>query len=365
MLKQFRGIRIHPSIRISKDRESRHIAIIGGIGSGKTQILRYLTSRIQKRLAKNHTHKAVLYGVDRDIKIENPDRVFRVSEETLSNWIVGQDITSMEEAEILASHLFPSLTNADPFWEHSAQNLLSAIIWRLCETQKTHWRLTDLLPAIQATGDDKLQREVPGGNDLPMFSVLKEMLLSRLGSVLDSMKKDKDKNEIPGQTFSLTEWLNGPKQFLLLSGRWPTGYMRQLVIPAMLSLLARRMSASNRPSDHRVWFVLDEFPTLGRINNFLSISEQIRSFGGAIVWVAQDLAQLDKLYGPEGRLIFTVGSGTTILCRTSSDSVSAVSGIPKGDILSLGPTKTGVDAVLLLDQKAERKTWAWQKAVNI
>lgn len=66
----------------------------------------------------------------------------------------------------------------------------------------------------------------------------------------------------------------------------------------------------------RIWLILDEFPQLGKLENFAQYLEVGRSKGMCVIQGLQDLAQLEEIYGRATANVWRAISGTYIVCRS-------------------------------------------------
>ncbi|MBF0208658.1 MAG: type IV secretion system DNA-binding domain-containing protein, partial [Oligoflexia bacterium] len=65
--------------------------------------------------------------------------------------------------------------------------------------------------------------------------------------------------------------------------------------------------------ERRIFFFLDEFGTLQRLNNILNMLKLSRSYGGS-VWIGiQDMGQIENIYGRESTKTIMNSCGNTII----------------------------------------------------
>ncbi len=114
-----KGIELPPGISMSRDRESRHIMITGGVGSGKTQTMRHLMMEALKRGDKMlvlDTKGDMTEGLPGDIVLLAPQDARSAA------WDVATDCQSKQDARELAARFIPK--SDDPMWAEAARELL-------------------------------------------------------------------------------------------------------------------------------------------------------------------------------------------------------------------------------------------------
>jgi type IV secretion system protein VirD4 len=71
----------------------------------------------------------------------------------------------------------------------------------------------------------------------------------------------------------------------------------------VLALLGRRLVEKLERPKHRILFLLDEFPTLGRLDFFESALAFVRGYGIKVLLIVQSLSQLAKVYGERSSIV--------------------------------------------------------------
>lgn len=79
-----------------------------------------------------------------------------------------------------------------------------------------------------------------------------------------------------------------------------TGILMKLLITQIVNILTSDGSKKNYR--HRLLFLIDEFPTLGRMDDFHSALAYIRGYGMKALLITQDLKQLTAVYGRDNSI---------------------------------------------------------------
>ena len=320
------GLKLHPSFKwhISRDRETRHFFLMGSVGGGKTQIIMPLVLAAIER-----DDKLVIYDNKGDFtsSLNTPFILLAPWDARSDAWDVAKDCVNAQDARELAARLIPEGT--DPMWHMAARQVLTAVVMKLQVEQRQGWTWRDLHNLACSSQADLLRivqiyqpeaRHLLEAEGKTTQGVLINFsssmsIVSDLAAAWGSAP--------PEQRFAFSEWLkdeNPSRKVVILqgSGRYPE-LMRGYVQSA-ITLLAGRINSPEigESKTRRLWLVLDEFPQLGKLNGVASILEVGRSKGVCVVLGAQDLAQVQDIYGQYvGR---TWGSlvGTQIIVRVNA-----------------------------------------------
>jgi hypothetical protein len=143
-------------------------------------------------------------------------------------------------------------------------------------------------------------------------------LSSYMGVVFDLADAWGDKPS--AQRLSFLDWLadeNHPRRTLILQNSGRFASLSRAYIGGILAMLSSRINSPDFEDSktRRIWFFLDEFPQLGKIENFAPLLEVGRSKGVRVVIGAQDMAQIRKLYGRDEAHAWASMVGTQIFAR--------------------------------------------------
>lgn len=324
------GLKLHPSFKwhISRDRETRHFFLMGSVGGGKTQIIMPLILAAIKR-----GDKLIIYDNKGDFtsSLTVPFALLAPWDARSDAWDVAKDCVNAQDARELAARLIPE--GNDPMWHMAARQVLTAIIMKL-QAEHGHgwtWRdlhnlscssQTDLLSIVQIYQPESrhlLEAEGKTTQGVLINFSASMAIVSDLAAAWGCSPSER--------RFAFSNWLKDdqPRRKVVIlqgSGRYPE-LMRGYVQSA-IALLAGRINSPEigDSKSRRLWLVLDEFPQLGKLTGVASILEVGRSKGVCVVLGAQDIAQVQDIYGQfVGR---TWGSlvGTQIIVRVNAGETS-------------------------------------------
>lgn len=398
------------NLALSKSREVLSFAYIGGQGSGKTTVLKFLL----RQLIGRRKTKIILFDQKGDLTAEWPASdviLFAPHDQRSHAWDIGADVTGEIAAQEFAATLVPS-EGAETVWPQGARQIIEAVVIALQRRHGSDWGFAELLEALQASPEglraivESVRPDVLtflGIDDTGEFTRTSIGYITNLQTAALPLLRPLALawGHVPkAERVSLHSWLHGKgpeAQTLILQNNtdFPeisAGWMRQVI-----QRLVRISGSSSFPDDpeRRIWFVLDEFPQLGNMPDLLRVPETHRSKGATLVLTAQTISQFYSTYSNEDgdtlvnlmqtKIILKPGQGTDLVSclnawlgklrwRDPMESGVMETGIRvpikehEDDLLApaymngLGPETDGVSGLILgLGPDAYRMRWPYQK----
>ncbi|MFA7281088.1 MAG: type IV secretion system DNA-binding domain-containing protein [Sterolibacterium sp.] len=378
------GLLMHPDFqwRLSYDRETRHFLILGSIGGGKTAIIIPL---VKAAIARGD--KVVIYDNKGDFTSWLPHGVLLAPwDQRSAKWDIGMDCRNAQDARELADRLIPE--GLDPLWHTAARQILKAIIIKCQSEYGTSWGWHTLYQIVCLPREELMcivQRHLPEARhvvDAPGKTA--QSILVNFGAHM-TLISDLAKawgNPTLDNGFSFVDWLKDPnpkRRVLVLQGSGKYSALAKSYIQSILALMSAHINSIEfeESRERRLWFILDEFPQLGKLEQVAPLLEIGRSKGIRVVLGAQDSEQIKELYGDHiarswmsmvgTQIIVRINAGETanylakeVIGYRSIDRTVMHEGKPQApvreDILvmepselhsDLGPDKRGVNALLL------------------
>lgn len=334
------GLHIHPKLPpISKSRETRHILIFGGVGSGKTQTLLPLM-----RAARERGDRAIIFDFKGDFtpdfpsrtalhdgqEIEVEDAIFAPWDSRSVPWAVAQDVDTLSAAREFAARMIvePGGGSGSPMWANAARQVLVACLVELQSTRPCDWGFADLVAGLTRPVDqltEAARRYFPeavkalgDGQQNVTTAGIQINLMSYLSVIFDLARA------WPGPgIFSIRDWLTeaGVRRvktvILQHDGRFET--LARAFNSAVLGL-AGQLIKSNLVRDskeRKLWLFLDEFPELGKVETVLSLAAVGRSKGIRVVLGLQDISQVKKIYSEHDTNSIVSMVGTQVIAQVS------------------------------------------------
>lgn len=298
------GIKLHSSFEwnISRSRECQHMIIVGKSGSGKTQIIIPMIAASIRR-----GDQLVIYDNKGDFSrwIHGAIQIAPWHKDSMAIDI-AKDCTNTQSARELAARLIPE--GADPMWHQAARLILVAILIKLQKEKPGKWTWGDLYTQVcknqqelltiikEHTPEARHIIEAPGKTTqsiLINFST-NLSLIADLAAAWGNAPEEK--------RISITEWIKNPpadKKILILQGSENYKELSNAYIHIVLDMMSSLINSPELPEStkRRIYFFIDEFTQLGKIDKFRALLEIGRSKGIRVVIAFQDIAQLRDVYG--------------------------------------------------------------------
>lgn len=317
------GIRIHPSLHISRDRETRHGIIAGSVGGGKTVMLFPVINEVRRR-----GDRMLIHDNKGDFTSQVPGEItlFAPWDKRSYAWDIGADVLTKTDAQTVAARMIPE--GSDPMWSSGSRQILTAVMAECQFQYAKKWGFAELRE-MASVDAEKLQkivmRHVPEARHAVENPESKTTLsfLIQMGAYLSPICDLAEAWE-GRPKFSFRRWLLDPhspeaeRKVLILQGNGRFSEMARNYMQPIISVLGSVINSPQLPDDsrRRVWLILDEFPQLGKLDNFSQFLEIGRS-KGCCVWIGiQDIAQLRELYGENTVDAWSSMVGTYLIART-------------------------------------------------
>jgi len=311
-------------LNISQDRETRNTLIIGGVGGGKTTIMRnYIEQAIKRK------DKCLILDNKSDFtKTLNTDFILIAPWDCRgAAWDIAKDIETRSDATEFAAAIIEE--SKEKFWSDSSRAILEAMIVRAQKENPKKWDFGYLVEILKS-GNEEIKKTVeiytPEYSSfvsdieskttqsilMTLISNFKNlMILSDAYTRCETSEKFSFKNWLLNDADNRTVIIQGDRRFEQLQKSLTQAifkYISNLISSPMVTDIARK-------DERRLQLFCDEFPQFGKIDGFESLLETGRSKGVRITIGAQDISQLIKIYSKETVQTWLSLCGTYIICR--------------------------------------------------
>ena len=285
-------------VHYPKDAETLHTLIVGSTGAGKTVAMTDIVEQIEA-----NGDKAIIYDklgsyIPHFYKWER-DVILNPYDNRSLDWDIFREAREEVDFETMAAALIPRFKDtADPFWVNSARQLFAsgaAAFWKA--GNKDMQALCDLLlkadlkELAKEMEDTVAQSIVDPGQSKTALSVR---------SILTTHLRPLAMLHRVYEPFSVRDWVqNGKGGFLFLSSDASTHETRRAMIATQIELAIVALLSLPPSRVRRLWFIVDELPTLHQIPSLTSGLRESRQFGGAFVLGTQVMSELRDIYGRE------------------------------------------------------------------
>ncbi|KPF55366.1 conjugal transfer protein TraD [Novosphingobium sp. AAP1] len=287
--------------------ETRHMAMVGTTGSGKTTALRQLLDGIEAR-----GEAALVYDTSGEFiaHYHRPDRgdiILNPFDARCAFWSPFAEIAHPADADRIAHQLITETGQHDSdVWLDTSRILVANMIRALWREGKCS--LADLLHALQNRTKDDLKEWLATSSSARTFA---DDADRATGSVLFMLAKAADLiqflriEDSGGTPFAFRDFIHGldkrkgARPWIFVPRKEDYFEASKPLLACWLECAASAVLGLPPSPDRRIWFVLDELADLPRVDNLARLLPEGRKFGAAVILTFQALGQMRHRYGPQ------------------------------------------------------------------
>lgn len=298
--------------------EVLHWLVLGSTGTGKTLAIRGAINDIAER-AKHTAERMLIVDPDggyaaRYFNAKRGDKVMSPFHPSSVNWAMFREICRPYDADNIAAALVPDPGGDAGEWARKARTVVSSALEVLAKTPGAESRdlyevccLATVPELRELLAKTPAARFFEEGNERTMQSILT--------TVTDALSAFRYLQR--GDNFSITEWVKEGKGWLFL----PYASDQIAALHALVRTWVRTaiFSALSLPErDNGLWFVMDEFDALGKLEGLADALPRLRKFGGRVILGLQTIGMVEQLYGRGYADAIAENAGNKLILRCSS-----------------------------------------------
>jgi len=313
--------------------ENTHLCLIGSTGVGKTQALTDILSQI-----KQFSDRAVIY----DKMGSFPPRFYDPKTDILLNpldvrcpaWDIFADARTLVDWTAIGTIIFPEDPKV-PYFSIAAIQVFSISAIRYqedCEKKQKRPKMSGFIHMLVNTTDTELHELLLGTTaGKHIDPAAQSQTAGVMGTISNGMRsfgylKDTEEGQ---KSFSIREWVSDEDRegMVFLTSRSDHHAALRPLLTMWMAIFVNAVQSQSRSNQRRIWFFLDELPSLGRLDVLESALAEARQFGACFVLGIQAISQLRTIYGADGadtvlaltrtKLIFNPGDDKTAeVCST-------------------------------------------------
>lgn len=309
-------------VHIPRSAEPYHFFVVGSTGSGKSVAITRLLDDIE---ARGDIALVVDSGGEFCSRYyrEGRDAILNPFDDRCVPWSPTAEMAGPWDAEALAKSMIPDGVGESKEWNGYAQTLVTSVLRKLDEQGKRS--IKNLLYYVQAAPVDELQPLLAGTPAAAQlvsdktFGSIRTIAANYLATY--AYLSD---NERP---FSVSKFIKAEKPgFLFMTYRDDQLDSLRNMISCALDIAARTILALPANSNRRVWLIIDEFASIGKVQSIEAVATKARKMGGCLLLGLQSVSQLKDRYGEHGaQTILSCLSSWLVLRCSDADTAEYVS----------------------------------------
>jgi type IV conjugative transfer system coupling protein TraD len=345
-------------VPIPKDAEPYHFLVSGSTGSGKSVAIRGMLDVLR---ARGDTVILVDSGGEFMSKYwdEQKDIVLNPFDSRCAPWSPLAEIEGPWDTGALARSIVPDGTGETKEWNSYAQTFLSSCMQALSAQGRT--KLSDLLWAVQQASMKELQPLLSGTPAASQLGSEKTFgsIRTIAGNYMSSYNYLEDNDE---DAFSVSEFVKHAQgNFLYLTYRDDQLDSIRHMLSCVLDIAARAILSLQPDPNRRVWLIIDEFASIGKVQSIEAVATKARKVGGCLVIGIQSIAQLKDRYGEhQAQSILSCLSNSLTLRCSDGDTAELMSrNLGEAEVVRAtagsSTSDTGIDSRSWNEQKTTQR----------
>ena len=291
---------IAPGVTFPADLWTRHVLVVGGVGSGKSTAMKPLIDRVV-----SSGEQLMLFDPKSEFTIgwTAPGIMAPWDARSLA-WDLARDMRNALDMRRFAAAMIRE--SQDPMWSNASRQLLVGLMIHLKETRGFEWgwrELAELVALPQSELLPIMRRCHPEAvRAVEKASITTAGILINLSSFCSSIF---DLAEAWGDApterrVSFVEWTAGASRHsqIILQGHGAYAELTKSYVEGIVGIVSAMVNSVEMRDDpnRKIWFIADEFGQMGKIP-VRPLFEVGRSRGVRCIVACQDFSQLEEIYG--------------------------------------------------------------------
>ncbi|VTU42669.1 MULTISPECIES: type IV secretion system DNA-binding domain-containing protein [unclassified Variovorax] len=305
-------------VPIPFDSEPYHLLFAGSTGTGKSVAINQVLDQLR---AANDTVILVDSGggfMEKHYRADT-DFVFNPFDARCVNWSPVLEMQGEWDAEAMARSIVPDGVGDSKEWNGYAQTLVSCVLRQLWSKNKM--TLRDFLYYVQAATVPELKELLQGTAAMAQLS--SEKTFGSIRTIAANYLTPYAYLPNAGEPFSVSEMIRQEHSgFLYVTYRDDQLDSLRALIACVLDVAARTILSMPPDENRRIWLVLDEFASIGRVQSIEAVATKARKAGGCLLLGVQSVSQLRDRYGEFGAqtILSCLSSWLVLRCADADTS---------------------------------------------
>lgn len=310
------------SVKIPRSAEPYHFFVVGSTGTGKSVAITSLLDHLE---ARGDIALVVDSGGEFCSRYYQPDRdrILNPFDDRCAPWSPTAEMAGPWDAEALAKSMIPDGVGESKEWNGYAQTLVTSVLRQL--VAKNQLSIKDLLYYVQAASIEELGPFLAGTP--AAAQLVSDKTFGSIRTIASNYLATYAYLEDNANPFSVSEFIKAEKPgFMFLTYRDDQLDSLRNMMACVLDVAARTILALPPNSSRRVWLIIDEFASIGKVQSIEAVATKARKVGGCLLVGLQSVSQLKDRYGEHAaQTILSCLSSWLVLRCSDADTSEYVS----------------------------------------
>lgn len=288
--------------------ENRVSLVLGRPGVGKTQLIFQMLDGIIKR-----EDSCIIYDAKGDFteNFYNPeagDIILNPLDQRSVGWCLFNEIKTKLDIEAVAASLIPEAQSANgKFWADSARTVFSSILAYLYG-EKSQPANRDIWNNLIGQGGSLYHNLAGKKGQIYIQAPEANQTLGTMSTLIQHTAVFEYLVNITGD-FSISNWVENGSGRIFITNNAECEDVLKPILSLFVDLLARKILSLPDSTSRRLFFLLDEFPTLNKLPSLGHLINLSRSKGVGLIIGAQSESLIDQIYSESWRKATTNAIG--------------------------------------------------------
>jgi len=319
-------------VRLPRRVEPLHLLVTGSTGTGKSVCIQDILDAIGDRGDRAIVDDAGGIFVTHYFDPNRGDVIANPLDARGVRWSPLAEMRGPWDADIIASSIVPDAEGEAREWHKYAQSMTSAILMHCWQHDLKN---KDIFHLACAAGVEELRQALFGS---PVIGMLQDgndkMIASIRGIVSSHIMPYKYLDPDAGtDAWSLRAFIENDecKGWVFLPYRDDQLATLRPMIACMIDIACKALLSMPPSDDRRIWLMLDECASLGKVTSLIDYLTKARKAGGRAVIGLQSVAQLRDAYGRDGAQILMSCLSSQLILRCPDPETAQVMSRMIGD----------------------------------
>ncbi|MDR0564874.1 MAG: type IV secretion system DNA-binding domain-containing protein [Azoarcus sp.] len=301
--------------------ETLHSLFAGAQGTGKSQQFFALMRQVRRR-----GKKTIVYDPTGEFTQEfyrpGIDILMNPLDARSPNWNPWCEIDMDYHYDNLAAGLIPEPSDTDPFWALAGRAVFSDTLRVLGRANRG--TNSALCSVLLNSSLDSLHATLMGTAAASYVDPKTERTGMSLKMTVQNQLNAFRLLHDEGELFSIRKWIReeGTDSWMFITARESVREALKPILSLWLDTTIKAVLDLEPIHTERMWFFIDELPTLQRIDSLKLALTNTRKFGLCMVLGVQDFSQIYSLYGQDLAKTIISGCQTKLLLRVTDGTAA-------------------------------------------